>query len=107
MNVNGSSGRTAARRASSSSGVRERPRSRTCSSVIASSASPVDAAPLVAAPLVEASAAGGSITITVRRCGTCSRMAAILASCSLFSHTIAQASESEITHRHSSGELVW
>ena len=35
MNVNGSSGRTAARRASSSSAERARPRSRTSSSVIA------------------------------------------------------------------------
>ncbi len=37
----------------------------------------------------------------------CSRIAAIFASCSVSSQTIAQASESEITHRHSSGELVW
>ena len=45
--------------------------------------------------------------ITVRRFGTWSRIATILASCVSFSTTIAQASESEITHRHSSGELVW
>ncbi len=43
----------------------------------------------------------------VRRFGTCSRMAAIFSSCSWSSQTIAQASESEITQRHSSGELVW
>ncbi len=116
MNVNGSSGRTAALRASSSSAERVRPRSRTCSSVIGSSAPAAAPAgePLAAAepltaeePLAAASPAGGSITITVRRCGSWSRMASILASCSSFSHTTAHASESEITHRHSSGELVW
>ena len=59
------------------------------------------------APLVAAPPAGGSMTMTVRRFGSWSRIAAIFASCSSSSQTIAQASESEMTHRHSSGELVW
>ncbi len=45
--------------------------------------------------------------ITVRRFGTWSEIATIFCSCSSFSTTIAEASESEMTHRHSSGELVW
>ncbi|HSR96702.1 MAG TPA: AMP-binding protein, partial [Kofleriaceae bacterium] len=57
-------------------------------------------------PAIE-SESGGSITTIVRMPGIWSRIAAIFSSCSAFSQTIAQASESEITHRHSSGELVW
>ena len=98
MNVNASSGRTPARRASSSSTGRSRPRSRTSSSVTAPSSSRTGAAPLPAA-----SRGGGSITMIVRRPGSWSLIAAIFASCSSFSHTIALASESESTHRHSSG----
>jgi hypothetical protein len=102
MNVKGSSGRTAARRAPSSSAERERPRSRTSSSVIAPSARTPEEAPFdIGLPV------GGSITMIVRRPGSLWRMAATFSSCSSFSQTIAQASESEITHRHSSGELVW
>ena len=102
MNVNGSSRRTAARRASSSSAERARPRSRTSSSVIALSArTPSDG------PLAIAEESGASITMTVRMPGICSRIAAIFSSCSTSSQTIVLAAESEITHRHSSGELVW
>ena len=50
---------------------------------------------------------GGSITMIVRSCGRRSRIAAIFASWSSSSQTIAQASESESTQWHSSGEFVW
>ena len=43
----------------------------------------------------------------VRSPGTWSRMASIFASWLWSSQTIELAPESEITHRHSSGELVW
>ena len=92
MNVKGSSGRTAARRDSSSCALRPLPRSRTSSRVIGSMLPSPGALPLpVAAP------PGGSITMIVRRFGRRSRIAAILASCSSSSHTTAQASESERT----------
>ena len=101
MKVKGSCGRIAARRASSSSAERLRPRSRTSSSVIA---------PRVCIalgdPFAWLSPTGGSITITVRSCGSRSRMAAIFASCCSSSQTIAQASESDSTQWHSSGEFV-
>ena len=48
-----------------------------------------------------------TITMTLRRFGRRSRIAAIFASCSSFSHTTAQASESDRTQWHSSGEFVW
>ena len=102
MKVNGSSGLTAARRASSSSAERPRPRSRTSCRLIAPSARTASDGP----PAIE-SESGGSMTMIVRMPGIWSRIAAIFSSCSSFSQTIAQASESEITHRHSSGELVW
>ena len=100
MNVKGSSGRTAARLASSSAMSRLRPRSRTSSSGIAPSFCAALCAPLPPA-------SGGSITITVRRFGTRSRIATIFSSWLSSSHTIAHAPESAITHRHSSGEFVW
>ena len=100
MNVKGSAGRTAARLASSCATSPLRPRSRTSSSEIAPSFCAA-----VCAPLPPAS--GGSMTTIVRRSGTRSRIAAIFSSWLSSSQTIAQAPESEITHRHSSGEFVW
>ncbi len=65
MNVNGSSGATAARRACSSSAERARPRSRTSCKLIASSArTPSDGPPAMPED------SGGSITMTVRMPGT-------------------------------------
>ena len=75
-----------------------RPRARTSSSGTASSA---------AISGVSSSCEGASIVTIVRRCGSVSRIAAIFASWEASSHTIAQASESEMTQWHSSGEFVW
>ncbi len=89
MKVKGSSGVTAAVRASSSAASRPRPRSRTSSREIASAVSPA-----------------GSMTTMVRRAGRRSRTATIFATWLASSQTTATDSELPATHSHSSGELV-
>jgi hypothetical protein len=89
MKVNGSSGATAAVRASSSAPSRPRPRSRTSCSAIASAVSPA-----------------GSITTIVRSSGRRSRTARIFATWAASSQITATDSELPATHSHSSGELV-
>jgi hypothetical protein len=90
MIVYGCSRVTACVRSASACGSRARPRSRSASSVIASS----NASP------------GGSITMIVSSAGSSALTARILSSCSAFSQKIARDSELLATQRHSSGEFV-
>ena len=86
MIVYGSSGLTAAVRSATSRGSRPRPRSRSSSSDIASSA--------------------GSIETIASSFGSRSRTATIFATWVASSHTMKRDSELPATHSHSSGELV-
>ena len=80
MKVNGSSGVTAAARASSSACSRRRPRSRNASRLT-----------------VPAGAPSASSTTIVVSAGSWSRTASIFAACSASSQTISRASESATT----------
>ncbi len=89
MIVYGSSGVTAATRASSSAGSRRAPRCRKSARVIASAGAP-----------------SGSITITCSSAGSLARTSAIFATWAASSQNTTRAPESDSTHSHSSGEFV-